>query len=310
MSTLRLGIVTFLTLLLSLNLPLWATTEAENPAHSASSSLSEDTNVHFTGKYCDECHEKTPKKGEETYLKYGGDYNQLCKCHGYTPGTYIHPVDVVPSEEKKSRIPEEFPLPDGKIACITCHNIYEQCQEDSSSDKGNKRGRLYFKSQSMFLRGDKNQKRTDLCFKCHNEEKYKMLDPHNQISSEGEIVTEKCLYCHTKKPDPDKQDLANIKLIGELKTLCQRCHGLMQRHPAGVDHYKRPSIKFYRRMKELEDQYGIILPLDFEGKLTCVTCHNPHEKGVIPFYKQASKGADEAYRHRLPGKLCKSCHGF
>ena len=57
--------------------------------------IDENTNIHFTGKYCSECHEQTPIKGGDTYLKYNGDYQLLCnRCHkGISPG-YCHPLDI------------------------------------------------------------------------------------------------------------------------------------------------------------------------------------------------------------------------
>ena len=167
------------------------------------------TNIHFTGKYCTECHEKAPEKGGDKLLKYNGDYSQLCKCHGYTPGSYIHPVDIVPSEEKKAKIPEDLPLVNGKLVCSTCHDMYLQCQSGAYSQGINRK----------FLRGPHYMKRTTLCFRCHDEEKYARLDPHNQISESGEINEEKCLYCHTEMPDAKIQSYSDVKLIGKLEVL-------------------------------------------------------------------------------------------
>ena len=62
----------------------------------------EEVNPHFTGKYCEMCHDKTPEKGGDTHLKYGGDFVELCKCHRYTAGTYIHPVFTGHSGSVKS----------------------------------------------------------------------------------------------------------------------------------------------------------------------------------------------------------------
>ncbi len=262
--------------------------------------VTDTTNLHYTGMFCSECHEKTPVKGGNKFLKYDGDFNQLCKCHGYTSSNYIHPIDVTPSEEKKARIPDYLPLQDGKISCITCHDIYMQCQLNPEFKLLNKR----------FLRGAPYKNRTDLCFKCHDEKKYKMLDPHNQLDENEKIIVEKCLYCHVEKPDEKSATFKDVKLIGDLKILCERCHGSGDKHPAGAAHLRKPSPKVLSMMKAMESVFGITLPLDYDGKISCSTCHNPHEKGVIPEERAGAKGSREKSRQRLPENMCRECHGM
>ena len=55
-------------------------------------------------------------------------------------------------------------------------------------------------------------------------------------------------------------------------------------------------------MKRTEKQFGIILPLNLDGRIMCATCHNPHEKGVMPDERGAAGGAGEKDRIRL------ACH--
>jgi hypothetical protein len=272
--------------------------------------VTRDTNLHYTGKFCNECHEQKPEEGGETLLKFKGDYSQLCRCHGYTSENYIHPVDIVPSEEKKTKIPDKMPLTDGKLTCTSCHDIYKQCQDDMQTRSRDK----------FFLRGAPFGRRTDLCFKCHDESKYKMLDPHNQLDEKGDIIVEKCLYCHVEKPDEKRSTFKErkgihgtvVKLIGNLEVLCYRCHYKQSTlHPINANHFQKPSEKTLQIMKETEKILNIILPLNYEGKVTCATCHNPHERGVLPQEKEASKGAGEKFRLRLPGlsgEICSACH--
>ncbi len=264
--------------------------------------LPDDTNLHYTGEYCLECHEKIPEKGGDKLLKFNGDFTQLCRCHGYTPGTYIHPVFVEPSPEKKSKIPNNFPLVNGMISCVTCHDMYMQCKKNPRAKLLNKR----------FLRGAPYLSRTTMCFKCHDEMKYKMLDPHNQLTESGSIIVVKCLYCHKEKPDEKTETFEDIKLIGNLAVLCYRCHYKQSKqHPINAEHFVEPTEQIYEMMKESEKKFGIILPLNYDGRITCPTCHNPHERGVLPAGKASSKGASEKFRLRLSRKnvqICIACH--
>jgi len=261
--------------------------------------LSSGTDIHFKDKYCGECHVTVPEKGQPPSLKFNGDYTQLCWCHGYTSGTYIHPVDVMPSEKMKPRIPDDLPLIEGKLVCATCHDIYAQCQD-------NKRTKVM---NSKFLRGAPYPSRTELCFKCHDKKQYEMLDPHNQLDEAGDIIELKCLYCHKKLPDAKVSRFEDIELIGNMVPICKRCHAAIDRHPAGQNHLRVPTAKTLKRMKDLIAERGIILPLDNEGKLTCATCHNPHERGVLPVTSQGARGASEKFRHRVSTGFCQACHG-
>lgn len=261
--------------------------------------VKESTNIHYAGKYCSECHESSPKRGGDSSLKYSGDFHQLCKCHGYKPGTYIHPVDIIPSDEKKSVIPEELPLKDGKLSCLTCHDIYLQCEGNTDSRFTNKR----------FLRGAPFKKRTDLCFRCHDDTKYNKHNPHkNQLDADGEIDVKQCLYCHVIKPDELRESFDDVKLVGGLLEVCQRCHMKSVNHPANANHIVVPSPGLLSKIKTTEKQFNIVLPLDYNGRIFCGTCHNPHQRGVIPSENVGSSGAIEMYGQRFLGKMCIACH--
>ena len=247
---------------------------------------------HYTGKYCTDCHDQIPQEGGNQYLKYGGDFNILCKCHA--PRNYIHPVDVEPSEQKKIKIPAELPLQDGKVTCLTCHDIYWQCRK-RRVDKNS-------------LRRARTPKRSDFCYKCHDKARYAKLKIHNQLNSNGKIIVEKCLYCHPDKPDESRARYKDVKFIGDLEMMCQRCHVIRGNHSGNFNHMVRPSDDTLARMQVMEKKFDVILPLDENGKLTCITCHNPHDKGVIRAESPAARGAGSKYRHRLPGMMCIECH--
>jgi hypothetical protein len=269
-----------------------------------------DTNVHFNERYCTECHLNQPQEGDEIRLR-SDDYTITCRCHGYTPDTYTHPVEIKLSPEKMATIPAEFPLTDDKITCDTCHNMVLQCRPQYSLRHHNK----------AFLRTNSALGRTYLCFQCHEEKQFKMFDPHKQLDESGAINEESCLYCHETKPDEQHATLASrkigedsIHLVGDLEVLCLRCHNDKEgRHPLNKDHLVKPSEKVMKRMHWSERNLWILLPLNNEGKVTCITCHNPHERGVIPGEKAASAGASEQSRLRKSwggGSICVACHNM
>ncbi len=78
-------------------------------------------------KSCAFCHVTTSPEAvsqrKDRGLKFGGEIVVLCSsCHeGYR---HMHPVKIAVAPEMKS--PEDLPLDrDGKITCITCHDVME-----------------------------------------------------------------------------------------------------------------------------------------------------------------------------------------
>ena len=268
------------------------------------------TNIHFNKHYCTECHLHETVEGDAIHLRYE-NHTLTCRCHGYTPDSYTHPVNTPLSREKIAAIPAEFPLTEGKITCDTCHNMALQCEPKYELRYHNK----------AFLRTDSTLGRTHLCFQCHQEEQYKMFDPHKQLDSSGAINPESCLYCHEIRPDEQHATLESdttgtdaLRLVGNLEVLCLRCHDKKaSNHPLNKNHLVKPSEKVASRMHWSERNLWIVLPLNEEGKITCITCHNPHERGVIPTEKAASAGASDKGRLRKAwggGSICVVCHNI
>jgi hypothetical protein len=152
-------------------------------------------------------------------------------------------------------------------------------------------------------------RKTDVCFRCHKKNEYKICDPHIQLNKKGDIIREKCLYCHMEKPDERQVTFVThkkeIKFNRDPGMICLGCHSRQYyiAHPVGANHLLKPSYKMLAIMKTAEKQLGVTLPLDYDGKIMCATCHNPHEKGVIPNEKIGAKGASEKFRVRLPDKV-------
>ena len=267
---------------------------------------SKSIDPHWRKGYCFACHSRNAEKYPFSF-KRKGNIEKVCgNCHDAISGDLlIHATGMAPSREIKARMPKSFKLTsDGKIGCLTCHELKYQCIEEEYKRKG---------ADSKFFRGGPYASRTDLCYECHKQKSYARLNPHDQINDEGELMEDVCLYCHTELPDPrvDKGTYNVEFVVDDLKELCLRCHR-DRPHPGGFskfDHLVTPSPKIRFFMRHAEKKSNVALPLEPEtGKIFCATCHNPHERGVLR--GRYGKGADDPQRLRLKGgfEICGACH--
>lgn len=265
-------------------------------------------NPHWRQGFCYACHSENPESKPFAF-KWKGDMIKVCNyCHEtISADKLIHAVGMVPSRKIRARMPTNFAVSeDGSLNCITCHELKYQCLEKEFYRK---------ETDSLFFRSGPYEERTDICYRCHRKESYQRLNPHDQISDEGELLTDVCTYCHAELPDPQvDKDIRSVEFVTEkLKDLCQRCHR-DRAHPGGgfinFDHLVEPpkQIKFY--MKQSEKEKNLIFPLEPDtNKIFCCTCHNPHERGVLR--DKFGKGSDDDRRLRMEAgfQLCAICHG-
>lgn len=150
-----------------------------------------------------------------------------------------------------------------------------------------------------------------------------MMNPHEQINDEGEVLWGTCTICHAEVPDTKRQmplkDLPMRYSEDGLSAICVRCHQI-PKHPGaegvGVsmsgftapDHLTVPSSGVALNMRLIVKDIQTILPLDpNSGKIICSTCHNPHERGLLA--GRADYGADHSFRLRSAGlDICQYCH--
>jgi len=237
---------------------------------------------------CEACHATDkPRSGEELFVP--GANSSCLNCHDYQENH--HPVDFAPD----SSFSMPFPVYEGKIRCLTCHEIH-----GGPGKKGTKK----------LLRGGPYPDRRMICFRCHSGEGYAAVDPHKMLDSGNKVRTvydkPVCLICHTVVPDPAK-DLTNVvKFRADVGFLCWRCHPPMPDPAMNAHFLATPSAKTLAVMQQSEEASLVILPTVPRGRITCSTCHNPHQKGVIQ-HDAAAKGSDSVNRLRLPS-MCIACH--
>jgi nitrate/TMAO reductase-like tetraheme cytochrome c subunit len=133
-----------------------------------------------------------------------------------------------------------------------------------------------------------------------------MLDDDNSVRQvNGKPV---CLLCHTKIPDTAADSTADVRFRADVGFLCWRCHPPMP-DPFFATHFLvKPSAKTLNTMHQSEERLLVILPIVPRNRITCSTCHNPHQKGVIQ-RESAAKGADTKGRLRVSA-ICFACHSI
>jgi hypothetical protein len=254
-------------------------------------------NPHGRKAGCAVCHPKdmSPQIATPIFL----EADAIARCERCHPGGHanIHPVKVAPSEKTYPMEFLNYPMaPDGTMTCSTCHD--EPCLTGAAT--GNR----------SFLRGGPYVMATDVCYRCHPKAGKGGLDPHVQTDAQGNVIRSSCIFCHVKSQKPETERVAESSgTLGYFHSsieLCVGCHDVKP-HPS-VNHSVEMRPEAVDKLHAYEKRHAVRLPLEEDSRIVCVTCHNPHAKGVLE--GQAALGAGEEHRWRVPsfGELCTPCH--
>jgi hypothetical protein len=295
------------------------------------------------------CH--TSAAGGRETLRFGGNVSQLCRsCHDGRQATReAHMVDITPSPTLARRIPGDFPLAKGMLTCLTCHDVARNCRvgpQPAPSGQALLRGGRTPDPLLFCFRCHAPESYRP--FNPHDQlEAGKGTGSHRRNSGGGDPTrnagfrvgdpkpkTDTCLWCHIDAPPADSQprDGTSYGLRGKAAALCRNCHIVAQSHPVAGHMSAAPSADMLQYMSAYEMKSKMRLPLaqlleiarvtkrtprsiplDEDGRITCYSCHNPHEKGLLPGGNPRAVGADlkQATNHRLripQGSVCVACH--
>jgi predicted CXXCH cytochrome family protein len=116
---------------------------------------------------CIMCHRTLTAAYDASAVAAGdSDMSLICMdCHDYSENH--HPVNFVPERT----IYNGFPLIDGQIKCLTCHEAHGKKQP----------------SYPKMLRGAPFTDRREMCFRCHSMDQNTYLNPHVMFDAEGKI---------------------------------------------------------------------------------------------------------------------------
>ncbi|MBA4373276.1 MAG: hypothetical protein C0402_10515 [Thermodesulfovibrio sp.] len=283
------GKVTVLFLLLVASIIVAGLLVCDTPADASA----KNRNRKKAHRECVVCHISNTPGADVSLFPEGAEPSLVClDCHNYTNSH--HPIGFVPDRPLFSEDDENpLPLYNNEIRCLTCHQIHPE----------NRTRKL--------LRGGPYADRREICMKCHYDEQYAAIDPHVMLDSNYQIKEVNgapvCVICHTAVPEQEGV-ASKVNFKAEIAFLCWRCHPPMPDTFFKQHFLVRPSLSTLEVMRRTESEKGISFPLLNRGRVTCSTCHNPHQKGVIEF-GPARAGEDEHDKLRMPpNEICSGCH--
>ena len=277
---------------------------------------------------------------------------QMClSCHGEKSGydtkhigNISHPVNDEPTSD--TSIPDTLPLytagltrsPKGRVQCFTCHDVH-RWSPNASTDKGGKN--VEGDGSNSFLRIFNNVS-SDLCLDCHKDKKQLITSDHNlMVTAPGEkniqgLTADKsgaCGACHVPHNASGRHLWAktideNKDVVSQLCTACHNKDGAAKAklignnyHPVNIPFKilnSNGSAKDISTLLPFYDSAGNRIPDVKDGKIECMTCHEPHTwdpklTGPVlnyPFKDMEGDATNSFLRKtNFPSPdLCKVCH--
>ncbi len=266
-------------------------------------------NPHWSAQGCAVCHEVVDGRA----MPIGADdVDGVClQCHdGKRATAERHPVGRAFDGDRVVK-PEGWPAPNNVIGCVTCHDVRSACEDQDPKPTFN----------SVFLRERGSGPALEFCAKCHQRsEAHGLHNPHVMLTDEHKPIQRSCLFCHKTSIASGAQQTRTGKsrLQSDELTLCLGCH---RRH---LDYFEPGHVgaavseevaNMISGSAGVDGKRGIVMPLSAGNRITCSTCHNPHQLGVFPEGSQLEFGGISfgttrrgvALRQSTK-ELCIACH--
>lgn len=270
-------------------------------------------NPHWSATECRACHQMS---GDTAQPIPAQSVEAVCvSCHdGRQARREPHPVGRPFGAMTR---PADWPAPDDKVTCTTCHLVHPKGDAYAAKPPQN----------PMFLRGDPPDL-LSFCGRCHAgvDAPQHRYNPHTAQYVKSQVVDSSCSFCHTQ-PMPSGTGAVRTgqpALRADPISLCVGCH---QRHlewseKSHIGAHATPEIlaalaafsASWNPSASSAQPAASSLPLAGGNIVVCSTCHNPHAAGVFPVSNVLANGAVQpapaAEQLRgLRSQLCGACHG-
>lgn len=263
------------------------TPHASAPAAAALPDMPLAPNPHWRADRCALCH---TDRSAPPHAISARQADGLClSCHdGEKATAESHPIGRVATGGRISA-PADWPLVDGQLACLTCHDIKRHCKADPVRPAVN----------PAMVRGFKRGDALASCRYCHQQE-IERFNPHSDAAQSGDSPIG-CRVCHLSASLAAANPEGGFpRLRQPAAPLCANCH-TPHVDPAPGGH-----------LGLVAAAAPSSLPLE-DGHVTCATCHNPHAIGTKwrgrAIGARASEEEDAQYSLRLNYmELCRACH--
>lgn len=289
------------------------------------------TNPHWSTDGCKTCH-------------VTGDYNdinraelrrsELClACHdGKSAMMERHPVGRTFSNPQINK-PDDWPAPEGRLACVTCHDVAIACRQPTPRSTVNPK--FLRPAQLNTTNPQSMSPETAFCASCHIPAPQAEMNPHRMLTSDGQSIDTACSYCHAPNMDRSRHARSgDAQLLTSEPLLCFGCHRSHNDYfePGHIGAKIPETMQAYLQSQsaglagEASTPLADVLPAGKGGVVVCSTCHNPHQAGLFPSHSSLGQGGvvfagDDVDRNgsgmreygpslRLPvNQFCAGCHG-
>jgi predicted CXXCH cytochrome family protein len=249
---------------------------------------------HWNAGRCGDCH--AVREGKVEAIPAAKVDGVCLRCHdGRAASAEAHPVGRAAPATRPIPAPSGWPLNEGRLSCVTCHEMRAACAVDAARP---------IEETKLLRKGTAGAEATSICERCHVAADYPRYNPHVMLTAGARgVIEEKCIACHSAMPDRASKARTGQSLLrgGDEVSLCRACHDKRHKdqfNPGHLGAKVKPEMLAFMRAREVvglmtapggdllaqlkaAGAKPTLIGLAADGTIACSTCHNPHQAGVF-----------------------------